>query len=87
MKSAFFAASSTVQTSKPSASAFAFERLPSCSPMMTEVLRVGVALAAVAEDGYRLAVQEAEICVAVVINLCHLKQLLKNLFLFISQSC
>lgn len=38
---------------------------------VAQVLRMGVSLAAVADDRHRLAVQKFEVRVAVVINLCH----------------
>ena len=78
MTSAHLAASATVPTSRPASSAFLALAEPGRRPTLDvdagvlEVERVGVALRAVADDGDFFRLDEGEVCVCVVVGLCHL---------------
>ena len=73
MTSAALAASATVSTLKPAAVALASLLLPAYKPdhdvhaAIAQVERVRVALAAIADDGDRLALEQAQISVFFVI--------------------
>ena len=77
MTSAHLAASAGEATSRPASSAFFALAEPGRRPTLTcdagvlEVEGVRVALRAVADDGDLLGLDEGEVCVLIVVGLCH----------------